>query len=35
MLSLPEKIVFTLAGIISIYFTYIGVKRIVDQISWF
>ena len=33
MLSLPEKIVFTLAGILSLYFTYVGVKRIVDQIS--
>jgi Fe-S oxidoreductase len=33
MLSLPEKIVFTLAGILSFYFTYVGVKRIVAHIS--
>ena len=33
MLSLPEKIIFTLAGIISFYFTYVRVKRIIDQIS--
>ena len=33
MLSLPEKIILTLAGILSLYFTYGGVKRIIDQIS--
>ena len=33
MLSLPEKIIFTLAGILSFYFTYVRVKRIIDQIS--
>ncbi len=33
MLSLPEKIVFTLAGLLSFYFTYVGVKRIVGHIS--
>ena len=33
MLSLPEKIIFSLAGILSLYFTYLGIKRIVNQIS--
>jgi len=33
MLSLPEKIIFILACILSFYFTYVGVKRIVAQIS--
>lgn len=33
MLSLPEKIVLTLVEIISVYFTYVGVRRIVTQIS--
>ncbi|MFN8382495.1 MAG: heterodisulfide reductase-related iron-sulfur binding cluster [Anaerolineales bacterium] len=33
MLSLPEKIIFILACVLSFYFTYVGVKRIVAQIS--
>jgi len=33
MLSLPEKIALTLAEILSFYFTYVGVKRIVAHIS--
>jgi Fe-S oxidoreductase len=33
MLSIPEKIIFTLAVFVSAYFTWRGVKRIIDYIS--